>query len=239
MFTYKILSLVMCLLFQRPQVPVLCYHNMHASGGHPDNVLYISPAQFSNQMQWLNKNGYHSITPDELYAYLHNGATLPAKAVMISFDDTHEEHYTVAAPILKRYGFRGVFFIMTVSIGKPHYMTAAQIKSLSDSGHIIACHTWDHPNLSKVSTYDTQKQLVHPKQLLEKITGKTVSYLGYPFGGWNEQVVKDVKAAGFKAAFQLDRHSFSDDPLYSIRRIMISGSWSGEQLEEKMKTAFH
>lgn len=64
---------------------------------------------------------------------------------MISFDDTHGEHFSTVAPILERFGYRDVFFIMTVAIGKHSYMTRAEIKELSDRGHVIADHTWDHP----------------------------------------------------------------------------------------------
>lgn len=226
------------ILFQQSQVPVLCYHNLHISDSGPNDALHISRKQFDLQIQWLYQNGYKSISPDELYDHLNKGTPLPAKPVMITFDDTREEHYSIAAPVLKKYGYKGVFFIMTVSIGKPRYMTAAQIKALSDSGHVIASHTWDHPNVVMVVRYDPKKQLELPKQLLEKITGKGVRYFAYPYGAWNEQAISDLKAAGFKAAFQLDGRQSIHDSLYSIRRIMVSGSWSGVQLEKKMRGAF-
>lgn len=232
---FSFIILFASLLFQQSQIPVLCYHNMHG----PADALHISSQQFERQMRWLHEHGYHSITPDELYDHFNKGKVLPARPFMITFDDTREEQYSIAAPILNQYCFKGVFFIMTVCIDKPHYMTTAQIKSLSDSGHIIACHTWDHPNITMVVKYDPKKQLVLPRQFLEKITGKGVRYFAYPYGTWNEQAISDLKAAGFKAAFQLNGHQSITDPLYTIRRILVPGMWSGEQLEKNMSAAFH
>ncbi len=48
---------------------------------------------------------------------------------MLSFDDTDLDQFTVAYPEMKKYGFKGLFFIMTVSLGRPHYMSREQVRS--------------------------------------------------------------------------------------------------------------
>jgi peptidoglycan/xylan/chitin deacetylase (PgdA/CDA1 family) len=48
---------------------------------------------------------------------------------MLTFDDTDLDQFTIAAPELKKYGFKAVYFVMTVSIGRPHYMTADMVKT--------------------------------------------------------------------------------------------------------------
>ena len=63
---------------------------------------------------------------------------------MLTYDDTDLDQYTVAFPEMKKHGFKGVFFIMTVSIGRPRYMSREQVKDLSDQGNAIGSHTWDH-----------------------------------------------------------------------------------------------
>ena len=55
---------------------------------------------------------------------------------MITFDDTDEEQYSIGAAEMNKYGFKGVYFIMTISIGKPRYMSREQLKQLSDEGHV-------------------------------------------------------------------------------------------------------
>jgi peptidoglycan/xylan/chitin deacetylase (PgdA/CDA1 family) len=158
---------------------------------------------------------------------------------MVTFDDSHEEHYSIAAKELEKYGFRGVFFVMTVAIDKPHYLSHQEIKALSDEGHTGACHTYDHPLLTKLADDQWSKQIDKPRELLEKITGKPVDYFAYPFGGWNQRAVDEVKKRGIKAAFQLSEKQSVTDPLFTIRRIMVSDVWSTAKLSEEIHDAFN
>jgi len=202
------------------------------------NAMSISRTQLSAQLKALADSGYHSILPDQLYAYLHAGTPLPARPVMISFDDTRAEHFSIAAPLLQQYGFKGVFFVMTVPIGKPGYMTASQIKALSDMGHAIGAHTWDHPHAANIRSSDIETQFRNPRRHLENVTGRPVYYIAYPFGEWNDSVIRDVKLSGYKAAFQLTGKVSPGEPLYSIRRVMVNGNWSGARLQQELKTIF-
>ncbi len=221
-----------------PAIPVLCYHNISADKDNKNTVLFISNSQFLRQVQSLYDSGYHSVTPDQLHAYLTTGMPLPSKPFMITFDDSHKEHFTIAAPVLQQYGFKGVFFVMTVTIGKPGYLTAAQIKSLSDQGHTIGLHTWDHPHLKTTGKIDIEKQVTTPGKKLESITGRQISYFAYPFGEWNEWLAERLKAYGFKAAFQLTGKREERVGLYNIKRFMVAGNWSGPMLQQEMKATF-
>ena len=128
---------------------------------------------------------------------------------------------------------------MTVCLNKPGWLSITQLKAIAAQGHFIGCHTWDHPYLTKTDTPFVQKQLIKPRQELEHLIGRPVVYFAYPFGAWNESVVDDLKRAGIKAAFQLDNKNMSQFPIYTIRRIMVSGKWSGEELAACMKKYFH
>ena len=146
---------------------------------------------FKAHLKILADSGYHTILPDQLYNYLAFGAALPSKPVMLTYDDTDIDQYTVAFPEMKKYGFKGVFFIMTITINRARYMSEQQIKELSDSGNVIAGHTWDHHMVTKYqpATWDTQ--LVIPQKRLEAITGKPITYFAYPFGLWNKEAFPD------------------------------------------------
>jgi len=229
-FTQKIYS-------DRKQIPVLCYHNIKKNPGKED-LLWISEARLNEQMKMLYDSGYHTILPDQLCQYLITDKALPTKPILLSFDDTHEEHFSIATPILSRYRFKAVFFPMTVPIGKKGFMTAAQIKTLSDSGHVISCHTWNHPNITTLKGKEWEQQIDKPKLLLEKITGKPVIYFAYPYGAWNDTAIMELKKRGIKAAFQLTGKQSEKEPLFTIRRLMVSGNWSGTELQRHMKASF-
>ncbi|WP_127127456.1 polysaccharide deacetylase family protein [Pseudoflavitalea rhizosphaerae] len=220
------------------EVPVICYHNIRplVSGQAPDYT--ISTEVFSRHIKMLHDSGYHSITPEQLYNYLTRGDSLPSHPVLISFDDSREEQYSIAPPILKQYGFKAVFFIMTVTINKPGYLTAEQIKILSDNGNCIALHTWDHPDMRKVSLEEWPLQIDQPKKLLQRITGKTVDYFAWPNGTWNEKSAGELSRHNIKAAFQLSGKLSGTYPLYTIRRLLVSGSWSGATLLSSIRSSF-
>lgn len=228
-------------ILARKQVPVLCYHHIKnwsatTSARAKD---YIVPVEtFKEQLKMLADSGYQTILPDELYNYLAFNAPLPPKPVMLTFDDTDLEQYTIALPEMKKYGFKGVFFIMTVSINRPNYMSKEQIKSLSDEGNEIGSHTWDHRNVKLYREEDWATQIDKPTKQLSAITGKQVKYFAYPFGLWNPQAIPELKKRGFKAAFQLSIARDQQDPLHTIRRIIVPGYWGASSLDKCMKKSF-
>jgi peptidoglycan/xylan/chitin deacetylase (PgdA/CDA1 family) len=225
----------------KPEVPVLCYHRLRnslASDGQNMKTYSVSPALFAQQMKALHDNGYHTILPDELYQYLVNDRKLPPKPILITFDDTREEQYRIGVSELNKYGFKGVFFIMTVSINRPGYMSKDQIKNLSDNGHSIGAHTWDHHLVTKYKGTDWDIQIVNPKKQLESITGKPVNYFAYPSGEWNSQAIAKLKNNGYQLAFILSTKRNSDEPLFTIRRLIVSGSMSAEKMLDAMQSSF-
>jgi peptidoglycan/xylan/chitin deacetylase (PgdA/CDA1 family) len=229
------------IILNRPQVPILCYHQIRnwVSSDSRRGEDYIVPLDnFRLQMKFLADNGYHTILPDQLYDYLLNGTQLPSKPIMLTFDDTRLEQYTIASEEMRKYGFKGVFFIMTVALDKPGYMSKQQVKQLADEGNIIGCHTWDHSNVKKYLANDWVKQLDRPSLELEKITGKPVKYFAYPFGLWDRKAIGEIKQRGFKAAFQLSEKRDSEDPLFTIRRMIVPGAWGTPTLQKWMNNNF-
>ena len=156
-------------ILSKKEVPVLCYHHIReAKPGQSETLksYSVSPESFAQQMKALKDSGFETILPGDLYNYLVHGGKLPAKPVMLTFDDTDEEQYSIGYPEMKKYGFKGVFFIMTVSLGKPHYMSKEQVKELSDLGHAIGSHTWDHHNVKKYQGNDWVIQIEKPTRQL-------------------------------------------------------------------------
>jgi peptidoglycan/xylan/chitin deacetylase (PgdA/CDA1 family) len=232
-------------ILARPQVPILCYHqvrNWKATDGKVGKDYIVEIQNFKNQMKMLSDSGYHTILPDQLYAYLNTGAKLPSKPIMLTFDDTDLDQFTIVNPTLKKLGYKAVYFIMTVSIGKKgkfvDYMSSDQIKKLSDEGNIIGSHTYDHKNFKKYAGKDWEEQLDKPTKRLEEITGKKITDFAYPFGLWNAEGIPELKKRGFKMAFQLSTKRDEKDPLFTIRRIIASGYWSPKTLSNSIKNSF-
>ena len=232
-------------ILARKQVPILCYHqvrNWLPRDGKVGKDYIVEIQNFKDQMKMLADSGYNTILPDQLYAYLNTGAKLPNKPIMLTFDDTDDDQYTVVRPTLDKLGFKAVYFIMTVSIGKKgkftDYMTSEQIKQLSDEGNIIGSHTYDHKNFKKYAGKDWEEQLDKPTKKLEEITGKKMTEFAYPFGLWNAEGIPELKKRGFRMAYQLATKRDEKDPLFTIRRIIASGYWSPRTLHNSIVNSF-
>lgn len=232
-------------ILERKQVPILCYHqvrNWKPTDGKVGKDYIVEIQNFKDQIKMLADSGYHTILPDQLYAYLNTGAKLPSKPIMLTFDDTDLDQFTVVNPTLKKYGYKAVYFIMTVSIGKKgkfvDYMSSDQIKQLSDEGNVIGSHTYDHKNFKKYAGKDWEEQLDKPTKRLEEITGKKMTEFAYPFGLWNAEGIPELKKRGFRMAYQLSTKRDEKDPLFTIRRIIASGYWSPKTLSNSIKNSF-
>ncbi len=221
-------------ILAKQQVPVLCYHRIET--GRKDDYS-VSPETFAAHMQVLVDSGYTSILPSQLYDYLLYNKTLPEKPVMITFDDSRVEHYEIAAKEMEKRGFRGVFFIMTITYNKKNYMTTEQIAALSKAGHEVGLHSWDHTMVSKYLTEeDWKKNVAAPREKLESITAKPVSYWAYPYGISNRAAMESLDKY-FKLSFILSTKRDSVYPLQSVRRI-IATEISQQGLLRSMKRSF-
>src|SRR5690554_1022804 len=100
-------------------VPALMYHHVSPVEG----MINVSPANFEDQLKWLSKHGYRSLTYDQFAAHI-DGKPAPPRSVLITFDDGYLDNWVYAYPLMKRYGFNGVIFLVTSWIGdgplRPH-----------------------------------------------------------------------------------------------------------------------
>lgn len=219
-------------------IPVLCYHQIrdwHSTDSKNARTYIVPPAVFMQEMKALHNQGYYTITPDQLTAYANGKINLPGKPFLLAFDDGTESQLTNAVPVLNAYHYKAVFFIMTVTLGHKNYLSKEQIKQLQKQGHIIECHTWDHHDVRKYNAADWNTQLTKPTQQLEQLTGTRIRYFAYPFGLWNKAAVQQLKAQHYVAAFQLTGKMDPDEPLYTIRRILVDGHWNVPYLLNVLK----
>jgi peptidoglycan/xylan/chitin deacetylase (PgdA/CDA1 family) len=225
----------------RPEVPVLCYHQIGPGiNGENGNAgsLTVSANAFEQQMKMLYDSGYRTILPDQLYAYLTGKMVFSFKPVMITFDDGTEGQFARGLKTLDKYRFKATFFIMTVSINKPGYLSKAELQSIINQGHVIGNHTWDHHNVKEYSNTDWKKQLDDPAKTLEAITGKPVVYFAYPYGSWTQQAIQELKKRNYKLAFILHTPSGNSQPLFTVRRLMANSSWTPKIMMANLHKTF-
>jgi peptidoglycan/xylan/chitin deacetylase (PgdA/CDA1 family) len=198
------------------RVPILMYHyTSTVPANDPDPALRaslsVSPQMLSAQLDYLKTNGYHSITLNQLMNALYYGAPLPARPIILSFDDGHEDNYQYAYPLLKAHGFSGVFYIITGMVGWQGQMTWPQLRTMLANGMQIGSHTVHHVDMGSVylaSPAQAQQEAQVSQLTLEKNLGIPIQHFCYPNGGpfksgslvLREEVVAMLTADGYVSA---------------------------------------
>jgi peptidoglycan/xylan/chitin deacetylase (PgdA/CDA1 family) len=195
------------------EVPILMYHHITDENS---NSVTITAENFEAQIAALAEAGYTAISFDELLAYVNEGADLPDKPIVITFDDGYLSNYEIAFPILEQYGMHATIFAIGSSLGKdtykdtdnaiiPHF-TAEQAAEMVQSGVIdIQSHTYDmHQSelyetgqaRTTVAQFDGESEadyiaalradFAENSSLLESATGQKVQVLAYPQGVYSD-----------------------------------------------------
>ena len=179
------------------RVPILMYHHidpMPSSGSKNTLGLYVTPEVFEEQLAYLVKKNYKSITPQELYSLLKSGKNPSQKSVMITFDDSTKGQYINAYPLLKKYGLVAVYFVPS----KKTSITYAQLRQMGKNGMIIGSHSATHIDLVKED--DEQKlysEIVESRYSLQGGTGQDVIFIAYPGCVADSHVYPYVIQAGY------------------------------------------
>ena len=214
-------------------IPILMYHSISKESSG-ENEYTISQSRFEGDLKWLRDNGYTTIFPSHLAAYVKEGAMLPSKPVIISFDDGFANNYLYAYPLLQKYNMKAVIALIGIesdlSSGdiyrNPEYsnLTWGEVAILSRSGFIeFASHTYDLHSISgdrkgadkkpgesaadyrQVLTAD----LVKNQELIETAAGRAPLTFAWPFGAYppdrsGDPILKDV---GFDVTFTSYQHT--------------------------------
>jgi len=219
----------------RATVPVLCWHQLRdwtsSDLDYARRLLICPPKQFRSQLGALAGAGYTTVTADQYLEHLQRGTPLPTKPVMLSFDDSQGSQITAGLPALRRRGMTATFFVMTVVLGEPGWMSPEDLRRLAGEGMTVAAHTWDHRPADRYGTADYPVQFDRPRAVLEKIVRRPVHHFAYPYGSWAPSDFAPLRSAGYQTGFQLSGAPVDGTaPLLTLRRLMVNSTWSGPEL---------
>ena len=168
-------------------LPIMMYH--YISNTPANNVLKLSltvtPALFSQQLDYLKQQGYQTITFNQLLDALYYDGPLPKKPIILTFDDGYADAYHVALPILKAHGYSGMFYIISGKVGWQGYMNWNQLHSLYASGMQIGSHSVHHLDLGieySNSPQVAQQEVQQSQKTLEQKLGILIQQFCYPSG---------------------------------------------------------
>ena len=236
------------------RVPALLYHQIISKEKidkgeliNEEPVYVCYDTAFAEQMAYLNKESYTTISLDEFLAFQQGEKPLPPKPILITFDDGFMSNYQYAFPVLKKYGMKATIFVTPEQESENFKKYAAvdsplskeQIKEMSDYGISMESHAMTHCNLTDLKPDAIRWELEESKKVLEKATSKPVCFLAIPSGAYNRTIKRLAIKSGYRAVFgkmlKGSNNVFSNP--YALRRNVIARDFSIDDFRDSLKPA--
>ncbi|MBP5165749.1 MAG: polysaccharide deacetylase family protein [Oscillospiraceae bacterium] len=241
-------------------LPVIMYHEVRPDKNGKDSIL---PEEFEADLKYLGESGYTSITMSRLIEYVYDGAPLPDRPVIISFDDGYLNNYIYALPILKKYSSKAVLSVIAGAADafteagdeNPAYahLSWPRLLEMRDSGLIelqnhsydmhkpgprIGCCRMADETLTEFENIFTA-DAARAQEALYRHTGAAASTFAYPYGLSSPGSDAILEEMGFRASLSCDFgiNRITPDPqcLFMLKRICRS---HGSELKELLARAY-
>ncbi len=251
------------LLEPSTDLPIVMYHQLTKNPDKSGKYV-LTLEQFEKDLQYLESKGYQSVSIKQLMDFSQGNGDIPEKAVMITFDDGNETLYEYALPLLEKYGFTAVGFVVGALADyytgiNDHnlnysYLNWSQIKEMSDGNIVeIESHSYDlHKNNNgrsgikkkKSESIDDYREFLcsdvsKMKTAMENNTGKTPVAFAFPFGSFSPESTQILSECGFKMTLTCEEKvnkikKAEPDSLFGLGRYNRPEGISSENFFEKM-----
>jgi peptidoglycan/xylan/chitin deacetylase (PgdA/CDA1 family) len=211
-------------------VPILLYHRF---GPTVADGMTITTPVFEAQMKYLHDNGYKVISLRQLVQWSQGKGTAPTpKSVVIVEDDAHKSVYSDMLPVIRKYCYPVTVFVYPSAISNAKYaMTWNQLRELKKTGLFdMQSHTYWHPNFKREkgklapAAYDklVMEQLLKSRKKIEQEIGGPVDLLAWPFGIYDDHLLKKAQEAGYISTFSIERrHTTARERVQILPRYLL------------------
>lgn len=221
-------------------VPILMYHAVASAPGDATRALSVAPEAFAEQMALVGDLGLTPVTTAGLAAAWRGGRGLPARPVLITFDDGYEGVHRHALPVLARHGFPATLFVTTGWIRGAHdtggglgtMLDWRQVRDLADGGVEIGGHSHTHPQLDQLDDTALRAELVESTGIVAAELGARPLSFAYPYGYSSRRVRQAVRAAGYAQALAVGNGlARRRQGPYALRRLTVRRATGIEEFE--------
>ena len=233
-----------------PGLRVLTYHRVNDV--HPHDRLSVSTRAFAAQMEALGESGRPVVALADALAALRGDAALPAGVVALTFDDGYADNHAEALPVLERFGFPAVFFVVTGAMGTAstieryahccsgdRMLDWRQVRDLRARGHAIGGHGRTHRELAALDPDEARREANGCASDIEERVGERPRLFCYPRGSVNAAVRRIVGDCGFEAACTVrPGPNAPGADLLALRRTEVSGHDTLEDFRFKLEGGF-
>ncbi|RRA99823.1 polysaccharide deacetylase family protein [Larkinella rosea] len=228
-------------------LPVLMFHKVDTER---QDALTVSVSQFEQQLQWLRAHRYHTITIEHLIKAVEEQKPLPARSVLITFDDAYVNNLTHALPVLQALGMNAVLFVPTAFIGQCNQwdgcteplMTVEQLRQVLPTFE-LALHSHQHLNYKHLNTIEIQTDLARNTAAFDALELPYVRAFAYPYGGRpkdatiNQGMKTALNKSGIRLAFRIGNrlNRFPVNDRFELQRLDIRGTDSIARFARKVR----
>ncbi len=228
------------------RVPILVYHRFGPSAADP---MTVTTEVFESHLRYFEKNDYTVIPLRYFVDYrLGKGPPPPPRSVVITTDDGHRSTYTEMLPLVRQYRIPVTLFIYPSAISNAEYaLTWNQLREMQKTGLFeIQSHSFWHPNFKKEKQRRTADdyerfvatQLTRSRETLQGELGVPVDILAWPFGIYDDELIRKAVEAGCVAAVTLERrHATEASDLMALPRYLITDRDRGKTFERLVSGA--
>ena len=217
-------------------VPILMYH--YLSVPPPDADIYrldlsVTPELFAGHLDAMRNAGYTAISLYDFYAHLAQGAPLPDKPVVITFDDGYRDNYENALPVLRERGMAATFFVVTdfMDEERPEYLTWDMAREMQSDGMSIESHGRNHVSLQGKPFDYLIWQALGSLETIEYEVGVRPRFVSYPAGEYDQTTADVFASAGYWAgATTVQGATHSSDSLFDLTRVRVRGTTTPDEL---------
>ena len=218
------------------RVPVLMYHYLSippADANVYRRDLSVSPDLFARHLDAIQAAGYTTISLYQLLAYLWQGAPLPDKAVVITFDDGYRDNYENAFPLLRERGMIATIFVLTDFIDeeRPEYLTWEMAREMLAAGLSIESHGRNHVSLKNQNRDYLVWQALGSLETIEFELGVRPRFVSYPAGEFDDETISVVSSANYWAGFTtIQGVTHSTDDFFRLHRVRVRNTTEPDEL---------
>ncbi|MEU9441599.1 polysaccharide deacetylase family protein [Streptomyces sp. NPDC048304] len=221
-------------------VPILMYHSVATAPNDATRALSVAPEAFAEQMALIGDLGLTPVTTAGLAARWRSGRPLPARPVLITFDDGYEGVHRHALPVLAKHGFPATLFVSTGWIrgtydtggGLDTMLDWRQVRDLAATGVEIGGHSHTHPQLDQLDDAALRTELTRCTEIVADELGARPASFAYPYGYSDRRVREAVRAGGYAQALAVGNGlARRRQGPYALRRVTVRRSTGAEEFE--------
>lgn len=216
--------------------PVILMYHAVGGRGEPASRFVIPRWRLAMQLAWLRVGRHPVLTLDQYVEAQESARLVPARSVVLTFDDGYRDNYELAFPLLRRLRLRAAFFVVSgltgasnrwdhqPPLGDRPLLNWDEVRALQQGGMIIGSHTATHAALPQLSDEEATHELSESRAELGRQLGRAPDHFCFPYGARSDRLQETVRRLGYRSAL-----SVTPGPngpavdCYALRRLEVHG----------------